>query len=320
MIVPPPGLDINPLLEHAFPSFYRSRTTSNTYTSGRGNIGPWIDIVGCLPHRYVSANQPLDRRRCAKYLHPEASWRRMIPYWPPMSELQVNLDFGDGNVSKLARLYFSNRKEGVSSKSRPPWLTFACIHDLVENAWFGGSPNYVDGVRFAYHGDFLLTAWHAPVPDDDMKFRPAMFTRSGQTIIEMGMSIVNDSARERMHDEAFTQRYTRWKRRSRSVRSRIELCGDGLRNPKPRPAYIFRDDFHFADSLSFSEIEWDELFEYSLPAEAPLRIDLGLEPRGKSRWRSVQDNIACELLLCPIVAIEVCAWPILQLLSKCRER
>lgn len=144
---------LNPLLEESFPSFFHGTSKSKfTTASSWGTAGPWIDLARNLA---VPPYEDLveDRRRQEKFMRPEASWRKMMPCWPPPKVLHVNFFRGyEGRTNKLARLEFSNNEDHQQnlSKGRPAWLTFGLVYDLVENAWFQGRPDYVSCVKFHF--------------------------------------------------------------------------------------------------------------------------------------------------------------------------
>lgn len=281
---------LNPLLEEAFPSFFRGTTKANGYTYGHGNAGPWADLAGYLAFDACS-NNPKERERQAKFMRPEASWRRMIPCWPPPTELLINMLYDHTHESKLLRRRFSNTSQEHSPAGRPPWLTFGLIHDIVENAWFQHKPHYADFVELHFlHINPRGTVPWPLIPRDAFvspEFRQSSLPRAGRISVNLHMSSAPETERIQLHKTAYTRQVQRYEYQRNRIRL-FEPCG--TKAGRPRPPYIFAKEFHFEDALSLEDVEWDEVQEYTVPQRPPPNIQATkkkslLRSCGSSLWQ-----------------------------------
>lgn len=258
----------NPLLSTtAFEAFFDGHGI-NGLTGGRSNVGLWADLAADLlyVHSDMEDGDRLNhQQRRERFMRPEASWRRMLPCWPPTTELQVILFNGYDGVSKLARLVFNNSVQQVSLKEHPSYLTFGLIYDLAEITWFQGQPNWPSSAEVS---SSIFGRWTRDyiVPTDALvsdEFRKSILPRIGLVCMDFTMKPESAAERLQMHHDAYARQVSSYAYRWRKVVDR-----QGLPAPPKRP-HVFTNEFHFDDGLSFEDIAWDDVQEFCMPAERP---------------------------------------------------
>lgn len=165
----PSAVEFNPLLQSRFPSFFDGSVYINDLNLHLHNLGPWksTDWFQGKSRHPLSRPSAQDKQRMAAYARAEASWRRMVPCWPALEELQVC--FGrQGADGSLRSLKFPS-KGGDEGAVRPSWLTFGELYDVVEEAWFRGRRSMrvvVDHITFDYASEnMFLKFMRAPVQE-----------------------------------------------------------------------------------------------------------------------------------------------------------
>jgi hypothetical protein len=287
---------INPLLEKAFPSFFTNQAWANKFTEGEDHAGPWKDqgrwVAWTL---HLPRDEDWEWEPRVTHMRPEASWRKMLPCWPPPSELRVRFFCNPGDVLiKCATLQFSNSGEEVSG-SRPRWLTFGLLYDLAENAWFHGKPYFVESVQINLH---------------DCRREDGTFCAGLDIYVGSGTA----EERTALHHYGFAMRMRWYKWRShqrhrKTIMPRFRGCVVPTLPVRP---HIFTNEFHFQDESSFDDVEWVELKVYDMPVlPIPQPVPLPLpEANFKTGWsgygwRDIKEDAACGLvcLFIPLVAV-----------------
>lgn len=152
---PAPIVEFNPLLRDRFPAFFDHDKHAPKNRRGGSNLGPWEYTHwyrGCAMSKHPFRGQEA-RRRSEAYARAEASWRRMIPCRPAPTELQVlseretmGSESFEGatlrclrfsNQQEAAELHRSCDEESIEKPTRPIWLQFGLLYDIVERFWFG---------------------------------------------------------------------------------------------------------------------------------------------------------------------------------------
>jgi F-box-like len=146
--------EVNPLLQERFPAFFDHECQIRDLRFVENTLGPWNSTDWFRGKSRTPFRKPKlkDIQRMAAYARAEASWRRMIPFRPLPDELQVRTVTSDRSPRRLSNgtlkcLKFSNETSGNSALPYS-WLTFGILYDIVEEAWFRGSPFTVGSVQF----------------------------------------------------------------------------------------------------------------------------------------------------------------------------
>lgn len=219
----------NSLLAKAFPSFFTSNILKNDYTKGCGNEGPWRDLgrfVAWTSHYPLDEDWQWEMRE--RFVYPNASWRKMLPCWPPPEELQVEMLCKDGNaLNRKARLKLSNVGDNCATESHPPWLTFGLLYDLAENAWFQGRPYFIDSLQLRFQES----------KDDRL---------SSIVVLVLHVDLNSPEKRTVLHREAFAESMRRYERfweekKKKTFSPRFQLCG--FRPSRPITPCIFMGTF-----------------------------------------------------------------------------
>lgn len=160
----------------------------------------------------------------------------------------------------MLRLDFSNQNAQDMPPSKPSWLTFGMLYDIVECAWHQADPWRLSSVRY----DFTNRPCGEWIPQEAIvsdELRALAKSRAGRIRINLEPDMRSEPERSKAHNEAIASL-----ERSRKKSKRIGLCGTDFTIRKE----IFTTEFHFADALSLDDIEWDAVHEYDMPSpEAP---------------------------------------------------
>lgn len=248
----------NPLLKMRFPAFFDEKTHSNS-TSPRAlkgkpdsNLGPWASTHwhgGCSKTDYA-AKDGIHSECMAAYTRAEASWRRMIPCKPAPTELQfysgTSSMAGSWGTLKCLVLrpdYHPDADGSMGSvekeeeRSRPPWLTFGLLYDVIEHAWFGRDPYGVTNIKMDFSFPFQM-------PSDASEETIPLILANSQALEEM---------KRRRWQKTVPQRQVGGPRRVLVEIEDVQQCaGRDWKADK----VIYRDEFRCDGSMA-DEMGWD---------------------------------------------------------------
>lgn len=142
------------------------------------------------------------------------------------------------------------------------------MYDLLEAAWFQGVPNYASSVQFEYLGvDQRAGYGFCPISRDALvseEFRSSTIPCAGRVSINIHLDLIPEEERQKIHTEAFQDRGT-----EHANSRKMFAPKQCVPRRSPEAPCIFRDEFHLDDGLSFEDIAWDEMHEYSFPPRPP---------------------------------------------------
>ncbi|KAF2161091.1 hypothetical protein M409DRAFT_28422 [Zasmidium cellare ATCC 36951] len=239
---------IDPLLSSIFASFLSWGPAS--WDGYRGNAGPWV-----WP---AERNWTSDLSQYKKFTHPEASWRRMLPWNdPPPTQLQVHAEGKEGGT--ISRMEFDNESN---------WLTMGLLWDVVENCWFRGDPWWVKRVeieapgreRWRYGGSSTLPVG-AKVPEE---VRKSVARRPGRVNLNMTIDERSVGERREAREKAVKERLDSVRRIERQW---FRPCGTRPRRMTACDRHVFTDEWRAEGGKAFGDVEWDEVWGYEIERE-----------------------------------------------------
>jgi hypothetical protein len=265
------------------------------YLWGEDISGPWYRML----RKWFETSYNWER--LARYMHPEASWRKMIPSRPAPTELQVQIR--RNGRREIAWLHFDNTDHSQAeatargaSRSKLRWLTFGLVYDLMEGAWFQGSPGYVHELRCSYWeidqqpdaalwNQWAIPGWLQGIRVTESLLKATM-PGPGRVLLRLNIHDRPRDKRRIIHDQRHAKKYPKLR----------ALFSTSKHQSRP-PQRLATEAFNFPDAASFTTVPWDIHWAYEVIEDRPPRPTIR---KRMSRWYA-------DYIFSPLIGIVCCA-------------